>query len=92
MKKLQVNLLFLFKFVPNNLSVTKDLIGENEGRKLIKNGDYEDMANSIIKYLTNDADYSASSNFILKRSENFSSSFVAERYEEIFLKSISSGD
>jgi len=66
--------------------IAKDVIGKNEGGKIVKHKDVKETTDAIIELLTNNMKYTQSKNFLKFIISNFYIDNVADQFEKLFLK------
>lgn len=70
--------------VSTDVGVARDIVGENQGGKIIKQGDFKEMVNSVLHLLEEENKYREASEFVRLRSKNYAISLIADKYEEVF--------
>jgi len=70
--------------VSTDVGVARDIIGENQGGEIIKQGDFKEMVNSVLELLEDENKYQKASEFVRLRSKNYAISLIADKYEQVF--------
>jgi len=77
---------FGLPIISTDVGVAGDVVGNNQGGKIIDHDNPNQMTKAILEFLQDKTKYNKASNFICSRITNFSVSLITNKYEKAYLQ------
>lgn len=74
--------------VSTPVGIAPELISQNEGGILVPHNDVESMKNAVFELLTNREFYERASNYLIKRSRQFTVDAMVSKYERVYQEAL----